>query len=227
MGLLLPLAAGKLIFSSPKLLLLSIMPVLISITALTGLIFGLVTSMSSYLMAKLGVYFAVTLKVIIVIGLIFVAFQVMVFLIDVLAIPFSDYLALHTEKSIGQNPPERAGFGHTFRLLSLDFGKTALNTALLALFTVGTWIPMVNLFFFLGIALLNTLNFISYPQSRRMLGVHDSFAWLKKNKSRSLGFGIATTVLFSIPVINFFALPLSVVGGTLLYFKPKQELTAL
>ena len=35
----------------------------------------------------------------------------------------------------------------------------------------------------------------------------------------AMGFGLATAILFGIPVINLFALPLSVVGGTVLYFR--------
>jgi uncharacterized protein involved in cysteine biosynthesis len=71
----------------------------------------------------------------------------------------------------------------------------------------------------LGFSLITTLTFISYPQSRRQLGLIQCLAWMRKNLFASLGFGLATMILFGIPVVNAFALPLSVVGGTLLYLE--------
>ena len=224
-GFTMPVRSLKLIAFDPKLLILSILPVMITLLLFAILIYGIVAGAGAFLLAKLGVYFGAAVTGVLAILLCFLAFQGMIASVSFLSIPFNDFLAEQTERSIGVTPPARKGFGYTFRILSMDIGKTALNLTLMALFTIGAWVPVVGIISFLGLVFLNTLNFISYPQSRRLQGVIYSFAWVKNNGSRSLGFGIATLIIFSIPVINFFALPLSVVGGTILVLGNTQSTT--
>ena len=78
-------------------------------------------------------------------------------------------------------------------------------------------LPVANIVFFIGLVLLHTFTFITYPQSRREQGLLQSLLWIKDHFYLSLGFGVMSFILFSIPVIDFFALPISVVGGTLLF----------
>lgn len=218
-GLTAPFAALKLMFRHPKLILLSILPVLITVGILSGLVFLVLSGIAPWVTAHLGTYFGLAAQVLVTLILIFTAFQLMLLVIETVSTPFNDWLAEHTEKVLGVTPPSRPGFGYYFRVIRMDLGKSILNLVMMVAFTMGTWVPVAGLVFLVGIAFLNTLNYISYPQSRRLIGIRQSFDWLKRNGSRSLGFGIATTILFGIPVINFFAIPLSVVGGTLIYLK--------
>ncbi len=219
LGLALPLRALKLIMLDPKLLSLSVMPVLITLAAMAGLIYFSLAGASTFIYTYLGPYFGGAAQGVLLIALLFLAFQSMILIVSLFAIPFNDWLAEQTEKSSGVALTHGSGVSYYSRVMFLDILKTILNLVLTILFTLGTWIPLVGIIFFLGLALLNTLNFIAYPQSRRLEGVSASLTWLKQNGPRSFGFGIATLILFSIPVINFFALPISVVGGTLLYLK--------
>jgi len=91
------------------------------------------------------------------------------------------------------------------------------------IFSLGMLLPVANVIFFLGLALLNTFTFITYPQSRREHGLSESLQWIRNHFWLSLGFGITTLLLFSIPLVDFFALPVSVVGGTILFFEASHS----
>ena len=216
-GLLTPFQAFRLLLSQRSLMLLATVPILFSILILTGLIWAFSAGFATWAQAQIGSTLGTVSTVIFSLILIFASIQVTGLIANLLAIPFNDLLAEKTEKIMKVSVPQRSGFGHLYRLARLDAVKTILYLVLWILFTIGTWIPVIGLVFFIGIALINTLNFVSYPQSRRLLGFWSSIGWVQANAARSLGFGMITTVLLMIPLVNILALPISVVGGTLTY----------
>ena len=72
--------------------------------------------------------------------------------------------------------------------------------------------------------LLLTFQYVSYPQTRRGENLGTSLAFLGRHFWACLGWGASMTVLFMIPLLSAFMLPIAVVGGTLLYARsaPKQ-----
>jgi CysZ protein len=62
-----------------------------------------------------------------------------------------------------------------------------------------------------------TLEFVDYPLDRRGQSLTAKLAYVRRLGLRGLGFGAAVFILGLIPVANLAFLPLSAVGGTLLY----------
>lgn len=60
------------------------------------------------------------------------------------------------------------------------------------------------------------LDYASYALDRRAYSFRDKRRWISENLSLMLGFGSAAFVTCVVPLLNFAAMPLLVVGGTLL-----------
>lgn len=217
-GLSAPFYALDLIFRHKKLLLLSFIPFAISLIVIGGLV-----SLSSVLIPTqwstlhFGFLNLGVLSQWLVGGLILIlGFQFISVFLNLAALPFNDALALHTEKVLGHTPPE-VSLKESMTYLFNDLKRTLIVALLMLIFIVGSWIPALGLFFMMGIAFLNTINYVSYALNRRGGTTLSSLVWVKANWPQSLGFGIAASLLFSIPVVNLFALSLCVVGGTKLY----------
>ncbi len=139
-------------------------------------------------------------------------------LIQLISSPFNDLLAEGTEKALGETVPPFS-FTHLIKVFFLDLRKTGLNFGLTIVFLGVGLFPFMGALSILGLAFVQTLSFVAYPQSRRNHGVAESLRWIQRNPFLSLGFGLASLLLFSVPVINLFALPVSVMAGTLVYLK--------
>jgi CysZ protein len=143
----------------------------------------------------------------------------------IVASPFNDFLAEAAEPFA--EPPLPAvvtrGWRHQLRLLRIDLLKSALAglTTLLALLLA--WVPGLNLLVFALAFLMVTFQFISYPQTRRGVTVRGGLAFLWRHAWACAGFGLVISALFSLPLIASLALPLAVVGGTLLVARATAE----
>ena len=157
------------------------------------------------------------------------------FLATILASPFNDFLSEATEPYCTPRlpilPSEASRVAWKIRSVWIDIVKTILVTLiqliLIAVSLVAIWIPGLNLIPFILAFWLLTFQFVSYPQTRRGEGFRHSIRFLSRHAFASLGFGAAIGALFAIPFISAFALPLAVVGGTLLYARAADPLTPL
>ncbi len=102
------------------------------------------------------------------------------------------------------------------RLLGLDMVKSVAATGAGLVALMLSWMPVVNFLALLMTFLLFCFQYISYPQTRRGLGVDEGFRFLWNHLYACLGFGAVISILFAIPIFSSFCLPLAVVGGTLL-----------
>jgi CysZ protein len=224
-GFTTPLRVMKLLIDHPKLFALFLLPMAITIFVISGLIYALLAGLGALVMPLLsglvGSYagaLGTLLGILAGMALVWLSFQFLAVILAGIASPLNDRLALETERALGVNPVE-PGFMLTVSLFWLDIRKTVLALgALLALAAFGL-LPVVGIFSWLGVALVNTFVYLTYPMNRRQAGIRESLSWILLHPTRSIGFGIATSLLFAIPVINLFALPVSVVGGTLLYLR--------
>lgn len=143
---------------------------------------------------------------------------------SIIAIPLSDFLAEATEAY--STPPLRptgeSGINYRLRVMSLDVAKTLFAFTLAVLGLLISWIPLVNFFSGILTCLMIAFQYLSFPQTRRRMGIQESFGFLFKNLSPCLGFGLAYGFLFAIPFVGCFVLPLAVVGGTLLHARALQ-----
>lgn len=137
----------------------------------------------------------------------------------ILSLPFLDFLAERAETVVppGLPPVPSAGWKTRAVWLSRDVVKTLVLVAVAAVALVLSWIPLLNLLSFALTCLLITLQYVSYPQSRRGHGWAESMHFLLTELPASLGFGLALSILFAIPGVSALTLPLAVVGGTALF----------
>lgn len=229
-GFFTPLRSLKMILDHPKLLSLSLGPVIATIVVFSFLIYGALAGAWSFVHSTFlaavsdysGILFIVA-ALLVLSAVFFFASSLLTFLMGLISSPLNDFLAEHTERALGF--PNVPGFsvGRVLRVFWIDFRKTIVSVFAGLVFGLGMLLPVANFVFITGLALLNTFTFITYPQSRREQGLRKSFQWIRQNLFASLGFGFATVILFSIPLVGFFALPLSVVGGTLLYADSVQN----
>lgn len=235
-GLQLPWQSFKLIVKKPKLLIWSIIPILITFSLYTFLIIKIQGFLSSWLTAHLlgwgfqtSTWISYTLSFVAQIALILLSGMSFTFVAALIACPFNDFLAEETENFT--LPPISQQISVSLRvrwgILFIDFLKSlfALGVSLIAVLI--SWIPGINFFSFFITLFLLCFQFISYPQTRRKEGIRDGFQFIWNHIYSCMGFGIVTGFLLSIPIVSSFILPLSVVGGTILYARAKRDPMAL
>lgn len=140
---------------------------------------------------------------------------------SIVASPFNDILAEKTEGFSFPPLPSvtNKSFKQQIKLIVIDMLKTiaAAGAAIVAI--IFSWFPIFNIISFVLVFLLITFQYISYPQTRRGIGLKQGAIFLWDHIFACAGFGFILTMLFSIPFLASFILPIAVVGGTLLYAK--------
>ncbi len=224
-GLTSPIRVLGLLLEHPGLLGLFILPMVITLiivsSVIYGVLIGLWNTLQGLFQSVLGTASAWGSGILSVLAgalLIYFSAFCLGILIQLIASPFNDILAEKTEVACGETPPKTT-LNRLFLVFLIDLRKTGLTLSFtVVLFLIGL-IPGIGLISIPGLALVQAFTFLSYPLSRRAIGIRGSFSWIRENFFRTLGFGLITLVLFSIPVINLFALPLSVIAGTITFLK--------
>jgi uncharacterized protein involved in cysteine biosynthesis len=224
-GLSLPWQALKLILRRPVLLAWSLVPIALTLALYA---FG-IRALQGY--ARSGIFqvfashgwdthgwiagFVLLLTRLL---MLFVGAVTFSFVASVVSSPFNDFLAEAAEPwTIPPLPRTIApGLGMRARLILVDLSKAIAATLATLIAIAASWIPVLNLVALLFALLLVTFQYISYAQTRRGLGLREGAAFLWRHGYACLGFGAMLSLLFAIPVVASFALPLAVVGGTLL-----------
>jgi CysZ protein len=225
-GFLSPLRALALLPDHPKLFGLFVLPMLITVSvvavAIYGILIGTWSAVQGILLTWLGSSFSgIASGVVAALAALMLAYFAILFLnllIEFVASPFNDFLSEAVEGAVKTSSRDTPS-APMVSVIWLDFRKTILISALTLLLLVLSLIPLGQIAVIPALALLRTLTFITYPQNRRGHGIFESVGWIGANFPRALGFGLASLILFSTPVINLFALPLSVIAGTLVYLK--------
>ena len=224
-GLTTPFRALSHCVRRPKLFALSVLPLTLTLIAVGFAFYGILNGawhvIHDFVFSWAGNYSMIASQfALFILGtvLLYFAFQVMGLFIALLSSPFNDLLAEATEKTLGA-PAIEVHFLDLLRVFFLDLRKTVIALLGLLFFSLFSLIPGLGALSFLGFALIETFTFVTYPQSRRGHGIYQSLVWMKNNWAVSFGFGFATLILFGIPVVNLFALPISVIGGTMIFLR--------
>jgi len=146
---------------------------------------------------------------------------------NILASPFLDVLAhrvelIETGRVVDDAPTGLLGsVSDIARSLREELKKTLFFLAVVGILSlVGLLIPGAQLL--TGPAIIAfaifflPLDYASYALDRRRLSFRDKQHWLGSNKPAMVGFGASAFVICTVPGVNMLALPLLVVGGTLL-----------
>ena len=225
-GVTLPGRSLVLMIKHPTLLLFGIMPLALTL----GLYFYLIRTTQAWakfamlgLFQKWGVaahgFMASVLHGAAWLVLLIVGVITFSFVSSIVATPFNDLLAEKSERYAG---PALLAVKHVsvtqrVRVIWIDLVKTIASLFLGLLALLISWVPLLSFVSFILFFLILAFQFVSYPQTRRGLGFFESLPFLWKNFFSCLGFGIIFSLLFAVPILSSFCLPLAVVSGTLLF----------
>jgi CysZ protein len=155
-----------------------------------------------------------------------VVFYTFTLIANLIGAPFNALLAEKLEARLTGHPlPESQGAAYLIR--------TSITAVLSELqkvaYLVALMIPLLILFLVPGLnavapfawlafsAWTLALEYINAPMGNHDLTFHDGRRLLGENRSLALGFGGAVLLMTSIPVLNFFAMPVAVAGATAMW----------
>ena len=140
---------------------------------------------------------------------------------NLIAAPFNAILAQKVEaKLLGREVEfeDASVISVIGRTLESEVKKMAHMLKWLILLLILTVLPGVNFIapfaWMIYGAWMLSLEYADYPMGNHELYFKDELIRLKKNKFKSLGFGSGIMLITAIPVVNFFAMPVSVAAGT-------------
>jgi len=229
-GFKLPIEASKLIATKKSLMLLSILPILATLALYYYAIGGLQLYLQQYfrdLILGMGWspdgWLSWTIGIVLQLVLLIVAALSFAFSSSIIASPFNDFLAERTEKHSTLLPADSGNLGNQIKLILIDLGKAVAAGTIGILAILLSWVPILNLFVFVLTFLLITFQYISYPQTRRGIRFWPSARFLWRHLYACTGFGFIITLMFAVPFLSSFFLPLAVVGGTLLFARAEDS----
>jgi CysZ protein len=224
-GLGLPYTAARLIVVTPSLLFWSLLPVLLTLFLYVYLIATLQDWALDQVRAAVagwgwdpGGWIVWTVSLVSGLLLVLVGALTFTFASTVVSSPFNDLLAERAER--WATPPlplvERHGLAAQARLVWIDLLKSVAATVAGFAAVLFSWVPLLNVAAVVAVCLLVCFQYTSYPQTRRQerLGAGVRFLW--RHAWACAGFGATITLLYAVPFVSSLALPVAVVGGTLL-----------
>jgi len=202
---------------NPDLLSLSLVPMLLTLALLMGLIFGAAWAVGWLIRDAVRVEIRIVAQVLMLLLTLLIAYFLYLPVARVLLAPFAEALsrrsaAIDTGRTIRQN-------GQGWARAMLEGLKLVIFQAAVALaaLALGLAFPPVGVPAGVAVAIfLCGLDFFDVPLSTRGLRLRKKLGLIWRNKSLTLGFGAAAYLMLLIPVINMLALPVGVVGATLL-----------
>jgi len=161
------------------------------------------------------------------IAMMLIVFYTFTVIANLIAAPFNSILSAKIEAHLTGRKPEDINSDNfiklLFRTLKSETQKIIYAIKWFIPLIIVTFIPILNIvspfLWILFAAWFFALEYNDYPLANRGLFFDDIKSYNRKNRMRSLGLGSAVFVLTSIPVINFFAMPVAVAGATKLTTK--------
>ncbi len=161
------------------------------------------------------------------IAMFLIVFYTFTILANLIAAPFNSLLSARIEAMLtGQKPKDINS--DRFIKLTIRTIKSELQKILYAIkwfipLTIITVIPAINIvapFLWIIFAVwFFALEYNDYPLANRGQFFEDIKSYNRQHRMRSLGLGTGVFVLTSIPLVNFFAMPVAVAGATKLTTK--------
>ena len=230
-GFMLPILSARTILRQPSLMALSALPVAISL-ALYGFVILRLQSgardwvtgfFTSHGWAAQG-WALWLIQILLTLTLFLVSALTFSIVTSIVASPFNDFLAERAERyALPALPPTpQLRFAGKARLIAIDVAKTLAALAAGGATLIVSWVPVINAIAIVLTCLLVAFQYVSYPQTRRSQGLGYGIVFLFRHFFACVGFGAVTMILFSIPLLSVFMLPIAVVGGTLLVARSQE-----
>jgi CysZ protein len=233
-GFLYPFRAGKFIKGHPVLLKYILVPFLINVVVLSIAVYWGLSFFNSIVVHYIPQgdawywvilsYFIWTLAILMTMVLVFFVFTVTG---AVIASPFNDILSEKTEELLTGIPNEEPFIFKVFLKdalhMVMDESKKILIFVLLMIFLLalnlipGGTLPYSILSVLLTIFFL-VVEYTGYVFARKHLTFSDQRRFILSRKFLMLGFGAGVMGVLAVPFLQFFCIPLGVVGATQLWY---------
>ncbi|MBO0860877.1 MAG: EI24 domain-containing protein [Chloracidobacterium sp.] len=199
------------------LLTISMIPMLLTLVLFMTLIIGSAWMVWRLIGDAAGVEIRIAAEVLMVLLTFLIAYFLYLPVARVLLAPFAEALSRRTRAiSVGRKIPQKNQKWGRSMLEGLKMVLFQASITLAAL-AFGLAFPPVGAPIGIVVAIfLGGLDFFDVPLSTRGLPLSDKLGVIWRSKSLALGFGAAAYLMLIIPVINMLALPVGVVGATLL-----------
>ncbi len=161
------------------------------------------------------------------IAMFLIVFYTFTVIANLIAAPFNSLLSARIEAMLTGKKPEDINSDGFIKLMARTI-KSEIQKILYAIkwfipLIIITIIPAVNIiapFLWILFAVwFFSLEYNDYPLANRGHFFEEVKLYNRKNRMRSLGLGSAIFILTSIPIINFFAMPVAIAGATKLTTK--------
>lgn len=172
------------------------------------------------------------LWILFILGILFFFVYVFTIIANIIAAPFNGFLSEKVEEHItGQKLKDEL----SFKELCLLLPKTISRQFQLLFYFLPRALIMLILFFIPGINLLAgilwflfsawmmTIQYLDYPFDNHHISFKNMIECMKKDRLTHTSFGVLTTTLSIIPLINLFVIPAAVAGITALWVENHRE----
>jgi CysZ protein len=151
-----------------------------------------------------------------------IVFYTFTVIANLIAAPFNSLLSARIEALLTGQKPKDINSDSFFRLMT----RTINSEIKKILYAIKWFIPLVIITLIPGVniaapflwiifaAWFFALEYNDYPLANRGHFFDETKQYSRDNRMRSLGLGSAVFILTSIPVVNFFAMPMAVAGAT-------------
>ncbi|MCA8959791.1 MAG: EI24 domain-containing protein [Planctomycetes bacterium] len=152
---------------------------------------------------------------------------------SMIASPFNDYLSQRVELELLSDPLQPSG---GVARLTQDIAHTLKHESIRLAIYVGLFVACLPLLivpvagavlFSIALGYINIRYFawngLDYCMGRRHWRFRRKMAFLRRHRSRTLGYGTASLLFLSIPLTMLFVLPLLSVGGSILFCRIVRE----
>lgn len=223
-GISLPFRSALLIAAHPRLLFWSMFPIAIGLAFYIWVLAGVKTLVMGWISSQFAGWLAAILLTATWIFMVLIGVFCFTIVVTIIASPFNDFLAESAEPLAAPPlpPVPGSGLGYKVRLLMIDIFKSLLAGVMAIITLVMSWAPGLNIIAAFMTLLLVAFQFLTYPQTRRGEGIAQGIRFIFAHIFSVTGFGLITTLLFSVPFLTAFMIPIAVVGGTLLYARAKS-----
>lgn len=209
-------AGLPLLFRHPALLGLSLIPILLTLLVVGALAFGAAWAVGQLIADALGAELRTFAQAVVVVLALLLGYFLYLPLARVVLAPFSEALSRRTHTiSTGAHYRSNLNWARAmWEGLKLVLMQLAI---LLAVFIVGLLFPPIGAPLGILVAVfVSGLDFLDVPLSARGLPLRKKLGLLRQHKAVALGFGAAAYLLLFLPFVNLLALPVGVIGATLL-----------
>lgn len=164
------------------------------------------------------------------IAMFLIVFYTFTVIANLVAAPFNSLLSAKIEGMLLGKEPEYIDSDKLFRLITRTL-KSEIQKILYAIkwfipLIIITFIPVLNIaapfLWILFAAWFFSLEYSDYPLANQGKFFDEVKQYNQNNRMQALGFGTAVFIMTSIPIVNFFAMPVAVAGATKLTNKTQS-----